>query len=565
MIAAVLYLVLGTLFLSLGVGRIASHFRPAYLEIRLSGSLPAQPASRFSRRSLTLKEALDAFRFARKNSRVREVLVRVEGLQAGPAVTYELRQEILELRERHKRVTVFLGRGSNSYQLPGNWDYFLASAADEIVLAPSSGLMVMGLRGEYLFLKELLDILGVEADLHHIGKYKTAGHRLTKTGMTEPQREMADDLLDHLDRLMRKAIAEGRQVGDEVVAQWIEEGPVSAQEAREKRMVDSVDYYEVLRKRYEKKPRRMRRLTPEHVPSGLLPGLRERLRPKVALVYANGSIGAEGNQSHPLLGRMIGPDALVPLFEKLAKTKAVRAIVLRVESPGGSAAGSDLIWEAVVQAAKKKPVVVSMGNVAGSGGYYIAMGASHLFATPATLTGSIGIIWGKGVAKELYEKIGVRKEILKRGRFSDLLTETRPFDPKEKEVVGKLMRSFYEEQFLAKAAQGRKTEVETIRQVAEGRVWTGEQASKIGLVDEIGTLNDAIAKAKELARIPARKEVAILEYPRRTLSEQLMEKFAPSFTTASLSPPPPLLPLQSLALLLGDEPLYLMPVIPQFK
>lgn len=562
MIGTILYLVLGALFLSLGIARIASHFWPAYMEIELSGSLPAQPSSRFSRGPLTLKEALDAFRFARNRARIREVLVRVEGLHAGPAVAYELRREILALRDRKKWVTVFLGRGGNRYALPGNWDYFLASAADEIVLPPSSGLMVTGLRGEYLFLKNLLDTVGLEADLHHIGDYKTAGHRLTKTGMTEPQREMANDLLDHLDKLMRREIAEGRKVAEEVVAQWIDQGPVSAQEAKEKQVVDSIVYYEAVRKRFEEKPRRMRRITLDHLPSGFLHGLRERLRPKIALVYANGSIGSEGNGWHPLFGRMISPDTLVPLFEKLAKAKAVRAIVLRVESPGGSAAGSDLIWQAVTQAAQKKPVVVSMGNVAGSGGYYVAMGASHIYAAPSTLTGSIGIIWGKGVVRELYAKLGVRKEILKRGRFSDLLTETRPLDEAEQSVLERLMRSFYEDQFLAKAARGRKTEVEAIRRVAEGRVWTGERAEEIGLVDEIGTLNDAIQKARELAQISPRRELAILEYPRKPLSDQLMEKLAPSF--ASVESPASWL-FQSLALLLGEEPLYLMPIAARFE
>jgi protease-4 len=255
------------------------------------------------------------------------------------------------------------------------------------------------------------------------------------------------------------------------------------------------------------------RLTPgRYVKSGR--GLGFDGRPRLALVYAVGTIIPGEGGASPLGGSFAGSDTVSRAIREARKDSTIRAIVLRVDSPGGSGTASDVIWREVELAKKQKPVVVSMGDVAASGGYYIAMGSHAIVAEPGTITGSIGVFGGKFSLRELYDKIGVSQETVLRGRHAALFSESKPWDEEERQKVLALMTAFYDE-FLDKAAEGRKKSRDEVHAVAQGRVWTGTDALAHGLVDKLGGLETAVSLAKERARIPAGQEVALVVLPER--------------------------------------------------
>jgi len=480
----------------------------SYLYLRLEGEVPEQPpreiAAFFERRPASLRTLVESLDRAARDSSVRAAIVRINALpDSGWAKVQELRQALERFRKSGKPVHAHI-------ESAGNREYYLATACSKIYAVPTAILDVSGLAAEVSFFRGTLDKIGVEAQFEGVGKYKNAPNQLTETGFTEPHREQMEALLDSVFEQYLAAIAEGRGKTTEQVRELVDRGPFGAREALAAGLVDELLYQDELEARIKS----AERLTPgQYVRSAR--GLGFDGRPRLAVVYAVGEIVSGESQDGPFGGSgYAGSETVAAALRQARQDAAVKAIVLRVDSPGGSGTASDVIWREVELSRHSKPVVVSMGDVAASGGYYIAMGGDVIVAQPGTITGSIGVFGGKFSLRGLYDKLGVTREILRRGRHADLFTDYRPWDEEERSKVRGLMQAFYED-FIRKAALGRKMSREDVQAVAQGRVWTGAEARKRGLVDQLGGLSDAVSLAKAKAGIARDQDVALTVLPER--------------------------------------------------
>ena len=466
------------------------------------------------------------------------IIFKIEGVSLGWAILQEIRTELHEFRDAGKETIGYLESG-------GNAEYLLAATMDRVVLMPTGSLNLTGLRAEVLFYKGLLDKLDIEADMLAMGKYKSGVEPYMRDGMSDAFRESMTALLDDLYAQLLNHIAESRDgISTETASDLINRGPFTAKEAKQEKLVDALQYYDelvttlktasedeevqVVKPSFERK-----RTVPDMNSFAGLMQLFSMLNPpqraraagenQIALIYASGPILPDIDSPFiPMLA--ITPKGLKKAFEKARTDDAVRAVVLRIDSPGGSALASDLIWREVMLTQREKPVVVSMGNVAASGGYYIAMAAGTIVAHPSTLTGSIGVFGGKLNLKGLYNKAGLTKEIIAHGQNATLYSDYGGFTPTERERVGEMMKTVYED-FVSKAATGRSKTFDEIDEIAQGRVWTGKQAQELGLVDELGGLDDALSIAKEQAGFAEDDKVNLIVLPKqRPLFEQLIEQ-----------------------------------------
>jgi len=394
---------------------------------------------------------------------------------------------------------------------------------------PSSPLSLDGIATYELFLRGTLDKIGAYPDLHHIGDYKTAVNTFTEKGYTPAHKEMDESLnLDLYEQLVR-GIADARRKRDGDVRALLDQGPFLPEDAVRAGLVDDVKYEdqveEALRAVKRTGDRRIdsddyARISPASL--GLNKG------PRIAVIVASGAITTGKSGFDPINGAVVGSDTLIDYIRQARKDGSIRAIVVRVDSPGGSAAASDAIWRELNITKRERadrPIVASMSDLAASGGYYIAMPAQVIVAQPSTLTGSIGIFGGKIVVGGVYEKLGARIQSTSIGKHAEMESPARPFNADELKKVEEQLQAFYD-QFVEKVAEARRTTPEKIDQIAQGRVWTGRQAKQNGLVDELGGLDRAIALAKQQAKIPADREVELVVYPPRKgfyeiLSDQL--------------------------------------------
>ena len=467
------------------------------------------------------------------------VIFKIEGVSLGWATLQEIRNRLNEFQEAEKETIGYLESG-------GNAEYLLAATMDRVVLMPTGSLNLTGLRAEVLFYKGLLDKLDIEADMLAMGKYKSGVEPYTRDGMSDEFRESMTALLDDLYAQLLNHIAESRDgISTEDASDLINRGPFTAKEAKQAKLVDALQYYDELVATLKAetaedeavqvvKPgsERQRKVPDMNSFAGLMQ-LFSILNPpqraqaasenQIALIYASGAILPDIDSIFMPMS-VVTPKTLKKAFEKARTDDSVRAVVLRVDSPGGSALASDLIWREVMLTQREKPVVVSMGNVAASGGYYIAMAAGTIVAQPSTLTGSIGVFGGKLNLKGLYNKAGLTKEIIAHGQNATLYSDYGSFTPTERERVEKMMRTVYED-FVNKAAAGRSKSFEDIDEIAQGRVWTGRQAQELGLVDELGGLDDALSIAKKQAGFTEDDKVNLIVLPRqRPFFEQLIEQ-----------------------------------------
>jgi protease-4 len=410
-----------------------------------------------------------------------------------------------------------------------NREYYIATAAEKIFVPPTGDLYVNGLAAEAMFYKGSLDKLGVEADVIQIGpKYKNAPDQYTKTKMGEGQAEVMNAIVDEYYNTLVNAIAESRGKSADEVKTMIDSAPHNAVQAKELGLIDDAVYREqvdeLLKQKLgyadETKLRTVSRSAYKDVtPSSL--GLENGER--IAVIYASGVINVGSSLSSPISGDIVGSDTVVKAVNDAANDKSVKAIVLRVDSPGGSALASDLMWYALENAKAKKPVVVSMSDVAASGGYYIACNANKIIAEPTTITGSIGMFMGKPIVKGMYDWLGVSNEYVMRGKNAGIFRETEKWTPEERTKMEEMANNVYFSNFVPKVAQGRGKTNEEVDTLGQGRVWTGTQAKENGLVDDFGGLEKAIQTAKELAGLPADKDVKRVIFPAPvTLIERLL-------------------------------------------
>jgi len=481
---------------------------------------PSDVFSQLVRREPTLSELIDAIGKAKRDTRVKS-LVFTPSLGGGLwAQTQDIRAALADFKLSGKSLTAYLEFG-------GTQEYYLASVADRIIMMPAGQLDLTGVATYELFFRGALDKLGVQPDLLHIGDYKTAANTFTEKSFTKAHREMSESLnRDWYDELVR-SIAAGRKKTPEEVRAAIDGGPYLADQALKAGLIDRVAYEDqVDDEGPEKGTKRMdadNYYKARVAPMSRIPGAR------IAVLYATGTI-ASGRSTPD--GGSTGSETFVEWLRKVRVDASVRAIVVRVDSPGGSAIASEVMWRELMLTRDLKPLIVSMGDVAASGGYYIAVPAHTIVAEPGTLTGSIGVVTGKFVLGGAADKLGVGTGSVSDGKRAEIYSPFRAFNPEERARVEEQMRSTYE-LFVSRVATGRKSSREKIDAVGQGRVWTGHQALERGLVDQLGGLGLAIRLAKERAKLDVTKDVDLVVYPQKpSLYDIFSNPITPGLTAA---------------------------------
>ena len=503
--------------------------------IRLSGALPdgvgqggllADVAPRLHR----IIERLDK---AAKDAKVKAVVLQIESPAVGRARADELRAAIARLRAAGKPVAAHLVGG-------GPAPYMLALACDTISMPPAASLEITGVRTEMMFFKSMLDRAGVKAEILQVGEFKGAGEPLTRDSMSPQLRRQYEAFVGDLYEQLVERVAEGRKLPAERVRELIDTGVFTPEAARAAGLIDAVAYEDEVIDAAAKRARldepkvtrdyAERKVDADFSGMGGLVKLVEMLSgqkqaapigkgKRIAIVHVTGEI-RDGKGRDELLGdATAGSETVIKSLREAARDEAVAAIVLRIESPGGSALASDLIWREVKRAGK--PVVASLSDIAASGGYYVAVAADRIVAAPGTLTGSIGVVGGKVAIGGGLEKLGIHTDVVSKGRNAGWLSMNEPFTPAGREAFLATMQDVYR-LFTTKVAAGRKLDLEQVKSLAEGRVFTGRMAKEAGLVDRLGTLDDAVAEARQLAGIPADEAVDRLLLPEpRGLFEDL--------------------------------------------
>ena len=500
-------------FFALELGKPPDVKSHSYLEIRLSGDIQEKTPPDFLMSFLGISPPLSMydiwnnFQKAKIDRRIQAIVLRMGYLQCGWAKVNEIRDLVLDFRKTGKKVYATFEES-----IDADKEYYLATACDRIVFHPAGMMFVNGIGGSIPFFKNALDKLGVEYEVEHMEKYKTAMNEFTEEGFTPAHKEMMESLYNDIYAHYVTRIAEARGKSEEEVKTLIDRGLFQGPSAKEVGLVDDLLYEDEFQNILEANGTKLTRISHQEYAKIKPSSLGLNRGKKIALVYGMGQIlTGEG------FYQMMGSSTVSRWLRNARKDRSIEAVVFRVDSPGGSVVGSDVIWREVFLTKKEKPVVVSMSDVAGSGGYWISMPAHKIVAQPQTLTGSIGVIWGKPNLKKLYEKLGITDERLAFGEKADIFSTFRSWTNTERELIRKEMRWTYD-QFLTKAAEGRNLSKEDVDNIGKGRVWTGSQAKNLGLVDEIGGLSKAIALAKELAGIPEGENVKLIVQPRKKAS-----------------------------------------------
>ena len=523
---------------------------------------------------LLLGQAVDAIHRAAEDERVAGLIARVElpAIAAGPV--QELRAAIAAFSALKPSVA-----WAETY--PGTMSYYLASAFREVWMQPSGTLGFAGFATEATFLRGALDKVGIQAQLVARGEYKSAAKRFTETGYTDAHREADSQLIESLHEQVIAAVAESRRLTAAQLDDLADKAPLLRDAALAGKLVDRIGYRDQAYARIAElvgapavssehagdspeatvcsaddpdAPPRLylsryaRASVPK--PSVTVPG--RKSKPTIAVVTLAGPIvSGRGRQLGPLGNSSAGADVIAAALREVGANDDVSAVVVRVDSPGGAVTGSETIWREVVRLREAgKPVVASMGSVAASGGYYVAMAADVIVANPGTITGSIGVITGKLIARDLKERLGIASEALRTNANADVWSLNHPFTEPQRAHVEETADFFYDD-FVARVAEGRKLTVEAVDAVAKGRVWTGADAKERGLVDELGGLRTAMTRAKVLAGLQPDDDVKVISLPGSSLLELLRPKPSSQPAAASLSDAVGGLVVQSAVGLLG--------------
>jgi len=511
-VVAILVSVAGSLLLMAGTSATPSVANESTLYLKIKAPFSEiEPVSLFEQFSnaQTLRGTLETIRKAKVDRRIKAMVIRLDASGALWGQLQELRGGLVDFRRSGKPVIAYLEYSSAQ-------EYYVASAADRVVMMPAGSLDLTGVASYELFFRGALDKIGAYPDMLHIGEYKTFSNTFTEKGFTPAHREMTRSLNHEWYDQLVKGIADGRRRSEAEIIKAIDGGPYLAERAKAAGLVDDLEYEDQVDGNPPVKgTRRIEGEAYSKVQASSL-GLGEG--PRIALLYASGTIASGDSSFDSPTGTVLGSETFVQWVRKVRVDPAIRAVVVRIDSPGGSAIASDVIWRELMLTRSVKPLVVSMGNVAASGGYYIAVPADTIVAEPGTITGSIGVISGKMALRGLYEKVGITTEVIARGKNSGLLGVTDLFTESERQVFKKLMLDTYD-QFVDKAlagrtAAGKKMSREELVKLAGGRIYTGRQAKANGLIDEVGTLEDALAEAAKLGGLPAGKEPELLMLPK---------------------------------------------------
>jgi protease-4 len=496
---------------------------------------PGQPGV-FGELQPNLAKIIERIDKAAADDKISGIFLHIEESSLGRGKVDELRAAVKRARKAGKKVYAELQEASGP-------DYLLATACDEIVMSPVSMLTVAGVRMEITYFKNLFEKLGIKADMLQVGDFKGAAEPYTRENMSPEFRKQTEVVIDDYYNQLVNCISTERKLDKGKVKDLVDEGIFTAAHAKEVGLIDHVCYSDEFRAKlaakqgvdevtlvedYGKKQIdesefsgfsgivKMFELFAGVEPRGRISGSQ-----RIAIVYAVGPIGT-GDSRSGMLSESVGSDTIIKALREAEKDPKVAAIVLRVDSPGGSALASDLMWREITRIKSKKPVIASMGDIAASGGYYISMGCTKIFAEPGTLTGSIGVVSGKLAMKGLLDKVGVTTDSISRGKNSGWMSPLEPFTTSEREVVLSMMKDCYR-QFTEKAAQGRNMDLKDLEKLAGGKLYSGIMAKDAKLVDELGTLDDAVAEAKRMAGLKDDDKIEKLILPKpRSFLEGLL-------------------------------------------
>jgi protease-4 len=510
LLTIVCLVVLVAVVLKMASGRKPSIPDNGVLVLNLEGDIPEVPAVDVeipllqAQASPTVRDLWTAIHAAASDSRIKAIALKPHNLSIGWAKLQELRENLTDFKRSGKPVYAYL-------QTPGMHEYYLASVADRIYVSPDDYLRVKGFRVESTFIKGTLDKLGITFDVDHIGRYKDAGDALTRTNMSPETREVLNQVLDQIYGSFCNGVAEGRHKSAADIQALIDQGPFLAMPAKQAGLIDELGYESQM---YRDLASRAKTDKLDKVSYKSYVKANPGTGTRIALLSGEGDI-IRGKVDQPFgQGQVIASETFSKTIERVRNDNSVRGVILRVDSPGGDAVASDEILHELKLLAAKKPLVISMSDLAASGGYFISMTGNPIVAYPDTITGSIGVIYGKPNLHGLYDKIGVTKDMLTRGRFADIDSDYKPLSDAEKQKLHDGIMSTYRS-FVTKVAAARKKTYDEIDPIAQGRVWMGAQAHKNGLVDRLGGLNVAVQLIRERAKLGANEAVNLISYPPR--------------------------------------------------
>lgn len=510
-VAAIVLIVGIAVVLSRGVER------GTVIELTISGPIMEERDTslygRLFQGDVTLtRDLTEMLRKARRDENVAGIMAVIRPFSAGPATVEELRNAVHEFRGSGKWAVAYMDGAGELFH--GTSAYWLASAFEDLTMPPAGDVNLVGVIATVPFLRGTLDKLGIYPDMHHIGPYKSAKNIYTEKGFTEAHRESTEVLVEDLYKGIVEGIARSRGRTEQEVMALIDRGPFTADEALEEGLLDRIGYYDEFREAVRDRAGGRLNLLKwgDYLDrrAGFAVGSR-----KIAVIHGTGTVVRGHSGFDPGAGFLMGSDTVAAAIRTAREDSSIEGIIFRIDSPGGSALASDVIWREADIARKDKPVVASFGDLAASGGYYVACSADRVIAEPSTLTGSIGVVYGKLVTGGLFEWLGLSFEEVQRGKNAHLWSELHPWTAVERqEFTQKFLSAIYD-RFVTRVAEGRDMTPEGVDGVGQGRVWTGRRAKELGLVDELGGFDTAVRAVKELAEIPEEEDVTFVVLPEK--------------------------------------------------
>jgi protease-4 len=504
--------------------------------LRLAGDVPEKPPVELpaflggGRDGTTIASVWMNLKKAAADGRIKAVVVEPEGLTSGWAKLEELRSDIEQFRKSGKPVFAYLRN-------PGGRDYYVALAADRIYMGPQEPLMLKGMRAQLTYFKGSLDKLGVQVEVEHAGKYKDFGDMFTRTSMSPETQEVVNSMVDGIWGNVIHRIAEARKKTEQEVKSIVDQGPFTASQALKAGLVDELRFEDQMwgelkaRLKLTADPAKIAFDRYRRAQEGGTGG-----KNRVALVIGEGDIVRGSPDDSGIDESSLTSYGFDKLLREVESDSNIKAVIVRIDSPGGEVTASDDVWRQMNLLSKKKPMVISMSDLAASGGYYIAMTGDPIVAYPQTETGSIGVVFGKPVLRGLLNKLGVTEDAVQRGRNADIDSIYTPLNPEQREKLRAGIDESYRD-FVTKVAEARRRTYGEIEPVAQGRVWLGSQAKDHALVDALGGLDTAVEMVKKKAKIPASEQVTVVVYPaRRSLYDLLMRRSQEDAVTERLAP-----------------------------
>jgi protease-4 len=481
------------------------------LILRLDGDIPERPPIDYdlplfqAKAPLTVENVWSMLRKAAADPHIKAVLLEPDNPAIGWGKLQEIRADLDQFKKSGKPLYAYL-------KSPNARDYYLASGATKVYIEPESLLDLKGMRFELMYFKRTLDKLGVQVEVEHAGKYKDFGDMFTRTNASPETKEVMNSVLDGLYGNLVDVVAVSRKKTPDEIRAIIDNGPFESPQAASNGLVDGVKFEDEMLPEIKSvlKSGDVHKVSTKDYLRAVLPASLAG-KQRIALVVGEGDI-SRGDPDNPSDSDGIQSESFDKLLRRVQDDSSIKGVIVRVNSPGGEVTASDEIWRAMNLLSKKKPLVISMSDDAASGGYYMVMTGDPIVAYPGTITGSIGVVFGKPVLHGLYDKLGIDKELLSRGRFAKIDSDYEPLSPEGRAKLREGIDDEYRS-FVTKVATARKKDFNEIEPLAQGRVWLGDQAKSHGLVDELGGLDRAIELVKQKAKIGASEKITLVTYP----------------------------------------------------